>query len=136
MDLQNLDATAQATATAGTTGSLNVQKAEAKEKSEASTGDTVDISAEARVKAAGNGAHVASSSGTDSSVAARITKLQKQLQQVQGSSDLPDDKKRSEEATLRGQIQMLQSQQPKTAAASTTASASSSGGVSMTTSQA
>ncbi|MDR3640753.1 MAG: hypothetical protein P4L39_05475 [Humidesulfovibrio sp.] len=131
MDLHTLDATgtAQASSAAGAQGTLNTQKA-TQGKSESSSGDTVSISAEGLAKAAASGTQAAS---TDSSTTARITKLQKQLQQVQGSS-LPDDKKRSEEATLRDQIQMLQSQQPKSGAAS--ASASSSSGASMTTSHA
>ena len=131
MDLHNLNAASenQAAATSGSQGTLNVQKGDADSKStpSASSTDTVDISAEARAKAAGSSAAVASSSDSDSGISARITKLQKQLQQIQGASDLPEDQKRSQIATLRTQIQTLQSQEPKsgTNTASSGASASS-----------
>jgi hypothetical protein len=108
----------QAAASGGTQGTLNVQNADtAAVASKTGSGDTVDISPEARIKAAVSGTVQPTSANSDTTLTTRIAKLQKQLQQEQGSSNLDPDEKRSAIAALRNQIQMLQSQQPKSAKA-------------------
>ena len=101
----------QAAASGGVQGNLSVQKPAIDAEAPKTNGDTVDLSPEARAKATAT--NVAPAATDTSNITTRITKLQKQLQQEQGSSNLPDDKKRSEMAALRSQIMMLQSQLQK-----------------------
>ena len=119
MDVHTLSTTManQAGASAGTQSTVNVQKADNDGASKTGSGDTVDLSAEGRAKAASGAAQPAQ--GDTSNLTSRITKLQKQLQQEMGSSNQPDDKKKAAIAALRNQIMLLQSQLPKSGSGST-----------------
>ena len=116
MDIQTLSTSMgnQAVASAITPGTMNVPKADDGGTAKAKSGDTVDISAEARVASASSTSAQPStppSTSTSDFVAKRITKLQQQLQQLQGSANLPDEEKRSKVTALRSQIMQLQNQE-------------------------
>lgn len=123
MDVNSLSKTVVnlAAASGGTQGTLNVQNNDSATASKAGSGDSVDISPEARLKAAASGSAQPASAQVNPALTTRITKLQKQLQQAQGSSNLDPDEKRAAIAALRSQIQMLQGQLPKSSSASSAA---------------
>ncbi|MBU1040088.1 MAG: hypothetical protein KKF77_03185 [Proteobacteria bacterium] len=118
MDINTLSTTMvnQAVAAVGAQTIPQAQPANADASAKAG-GDSVNLSDEARAKAANT--PVASSSNSESSSAAqstadtlarRIAKLQKQLQQEQGSRQDAEDKT-SKMTNLRAQIRQLQNQQ-------------------------
>ncbi|MDO9631474.1 MAG: hypothetical protein Q7I92_06200 [Humidesulfovibrio sp.] len=113
MDISTLSTSMinQATTAVSTQVPLHAQQAPAENPGKSSSEDSVNISDVARAKAAA--ATPPAADGTQStadSLARRIAKLQKQLQQEQGS-DMSDQEKSGQLATLRSQILHLQSQQ-------------------------
>lgn len=117
MDIHTLSTSMinQATAAVGAQGTLQVQSANADNASTTSGGDSVKISDEARTKATASAPATpseasSSAQGTTDTLARRVAKLQKQLQQEQGASESPEDKA-GHLSTLRAQIRQLQSQQ-------------------------
>ncbi len=117
MDIHTLSTSMinQATAAVTTQNTLPVQPVHADTANKPNGSDSVSISTEARVKAASIPAAASSSSssaaqGTDDTLARRITKLQKELQREQGSSESAEEKA-GQLTALRGQIRHLQNQQ-------------------------